>query len=133
VLRALLALSLCASVAHADGYRLRGRTPVVPDVTPRAKATICIDRDFIRRVIRKHMAAFARCYERLPEGGSQPSGSVTTRFVILADGRVSQPEASGLTPEVDACVARTLASIRFPRISGGGTVLVSYPFTFSTR
>jgi outer membrane biosynthesis protein TonB len=133
VLRVLLALSLCASAAHAGDYRLPGRTPRVPATAPRPQITICIDKDFIRRVVRRHQAAFAGCYERELRRAPRLAGTVTATFVILSDGRVASAEASGMTPGLDACVARAVAAIRFPRIVGGGSVRVNYPFAFSQR
>lgn len=131
MLRALFALSLCASVAHADGYRMREHTPAVPAPRTRPKATICIDPAIIRRVIRQHLAEISRCYERQLRRTPKLAATASTMFVVRADGRVVAPAVRGVPAELGACIANALAAVRFPKIPGGGTVSVSYPFTFS--
>jgi hypothetical protein len=133
VLRAMLALSLCASIAHADGYRMRERTPVVPSPVAGPKATICIDPAFLRRVIRRHLAEITGCYERQIRRTPKLAGTATARFVVLPDGQVVEAAVSGMTADLGACIARALEGIRCPRRTRGGAVTVSYPFTFSQR
>ena len=37
----------------------------------------------------------------------------------------------GLQADVDQCVVQTLRNLQFPAPTGGGTVEVTYPFTFA--
>lgn len=133
MLRATLALSLCASAAHADGYRMRDRTPMVPEPAAKPRATTCLDPEIIRRAIRQHRVEIGRCYERQLRRTPKLAGTATAMFVVRADGRVAPPAVRGMTAELGACIARALQGMRFPRIPGGGTITVSYPFTFSPR
>ncbi len=129
----MLALLLCAPVAHADGYRLRERTPMVPSPRVKPRATICIDPAIIRRVIRQHLPEISRCYERQLRRTPKLAGTATAMFVVRADGRVVQPAVRGMTAGLGACIARALEGVRFPPIPGGGTVTVSYPFMFAPQ
>ena len=51
-------------------------------------------------------------------------------FQIEASGHVESVVASGVSPEVEACVAGVIRSIEFPRAIGGGATQVNYPLTF---
>jgi hypothetical protein len=88
-----------------------------------------LDPAIIRRLIRRNINKIQYCYEQ--ELVAQPGleGRVNVRFSIGADGKVTQSTGSGMPP-VDACVAGVIAAIEFPRPTGGGVVMVNYPFIF---
>ena len=63
------------------------------------------------------------------------AGSVTVRFVIARDGRVSSSavkRSSMGNAAVESCVASRILRFHFPEPRGGGVVIVSYPFIFSS-
>jgi len=126
--RGLLASLLCSSLAQADGYRLRDRTPAVPSA-PRARF-ICRypDKSILQRVIRSNLSKVQRCYEQQLRFTPALAGTVVVQFQIGPDGRVSGATGSGMTANLSTCVAHAVTTFAFPRASDG--ITVSYPFTF---
>ena len=109
---------------------MRGRTDSAPTVSvgqPNAQGDL--DKAIIRRYMKRNLQKIQYCYEKELVAKPSLAGTVTVRFTINADGRVSRSSASGL-PVVDACVAAVVGAIEFPRPKGGGVVSVSYPFIF---
>ena len=86
-----------------------------------------LDKEVIRREIQKHLPKFSACYERALDKQPGRTGSVHVRFTILLDGSVAEVEAKGM-PAIDACVARAMTTVVFPKPPG--VVHVNYPFTF---
>lgn len=89
-----------------------------------------LDRNLIRRYIKRNLAKLSYCYEKALLVTPDLAGTVATRFVIGPRGTVTSVEASGVAPEVSACVAEVLRAIEFPKPRGGGQVEVTYPFDF---
>ena len=121
------------TIGHGYGSghgSMRGRVAAVPTVTIGAPMMMgALDKNIIRRYIRRNLEKITYCYEKELLGRPQLAGSVTTRFVIEADGRVSAVEASGFDEAVTACVKGVMAGIAFPP-TPGERVMVNYPFTF---
>jgi hypothetical protein len=88
-----------------------------------------LDPAIIRRSIRRNLSKIQYCYEKELLVTPGLEGRVDVRFSVGADGRVTQSTGSGMPP-VDACVAGVIATIEFPRPTGGSVVIVSYPFIF---
>lgn len=115
-------------------------------VPQRPRSGVRFDREKVRLVgglthqvvgeaIQRHYSRFKYCYER--ELGRAPNlyGKLVVHFAIDGTGRVEQADvlqSSLQDANVEACVLRTVRSIRFPAPRGGGEVLVSYPFLFHT-
>lgn len=54
---------------------------------------------------------------------------MTARFVINADGKVTQADAKGIgSDDLEHCLEARVRTWVFPAPRGGGTVVVSYPF-----
>ncbi|HWU86864.1 MAG TPA: AgmX/PglI C-terminal domain-containing protein [Kofleriaceae bacterium] len=89
-----------------------------------------LDPAIIRRYIKRNQAHIQYCYEK--ELASKPSlaGTVTVRFMIETNGRVTNARGAGM-PVVEDCVAKVIETIEFPKPKQGA-VNVSYPFVFST-
>jgi len=86
----------------------------------------------IRRIIHRRRPALRHCYERALATKPTLAGRVHIRFVIGSTGDVvSAAVTTGLDPAVDACVANLLRATKFPPPSGGGVLIVTYPFTFA--
>jgi outer membrane biosynthesis protein TonB len=86
----------------------------------------------IRRIIHRRRPALRHCYERALATKPTLAGRVHIRFVIGSTGDVvSAAVTTGLDPAVDACVANLLRATKFPLPSGGGVLIVTYPFTFA--
>ncbi len=85
----------------------------------------------IREVITSHIGEVRECYEMQLAVDRELQGRLTTRFVISPDGRVegaSSTYAGSVSMPVEQCVLRRLVHWRFPAPSGGGIVVVNYPF-----
>lgn len=116
------------------GCTLPGRDhkPRVPDPTiskPRVNGDI--DREIVRRYIRRQRDRIRYCYER--ELLTQPdlAGTVESSFLIDGNGAVVASTASGIGhSKVEKCVADIVKAISFPQPSGGSSVQVTYPFRF---
>lgn len=92
-----------------------------------------LPKEAIRRVVRKHLNAYRRCYEQRLLQDPALEGKVVVKFVIAATGLVSQASiARALDAEVDRCVKNVTIRLRFPKPAGGGIVIVTYPFVFRT-
>ncbi len=90
-----------------------------------------LDKDVIRRVIRRKLPRIRYCYEKALLKQPTLAGTVRATFVISPSGTVTQAEVKGFDALVDACIATTLRSMQFPKPRGGGSVTVRYPFTFA--
>jgi len=93
-----------------------------------------IDKSVIDRVVRQQLNGIRACYQRGLQLRPDLGGKVVARFVIGADGSVSEVTLRSSTlgePTVQACIQGRLAGMTFPAPPGGGIVIVSYPFVFS--
>lgn len=115
-----------------DGLRMHGHRSRVPK--PRIGTPSIVgdlDRNIIRRHIRRKLAQITYCYEKQLMVHPGLHGTVVTQFQISPVGTVLHMAATGLGESaVASCVGEVLATLRFPRPRGGGIVNVRYPFTF---
>lgn len=89
-----------------------------------------MDKSLIRRYIRRKLEAFTGCYEKQLLADSTLSGTVETDFLIDPTGHPRDIRATGVHPDVAACVATVISTIQFPLAKGGGSTQVHYPFSF---
>lgn len=113
------------------GHR-RARTPdVIPGVL---NVRGSLDREIIRRIIRRHINEVKYCYEQeLPKKPSL-NGRIVVQFMIAATGQVLTSMLQSSTMDniqVSACVVQAVKRWEFPKPMGGGMVIVSYPFNFT--
>jgi hypothetical protein len=114
------------------GGGMRSGPATVPQVKlGNASTTGDLDKNIIRRYIRRKLPDLEDCYVQRLLAEPALQGTVTTEFTINADGTTSAASASGLHPDVERCVVKVLESIVYPKPKGGGTVKVSYPFSFT--
>jgi hypothetical protein len=112
---------------------MRAAVAAVPTVTIGAPMVAgSLDRAIIRRYIRRRRDSIQYCYEKRLLASPKLTGTVTAHFTLNSgSGLVVTATADGLgDPELEACVAGVIKEIEFPRTEDGGTVQVSYPFTF---
>jgi hypothetical protein len=95
-----------------------------------ATATGDLDKNIIRRYIRRKIQRVKRCYESQLLEDPDLAGTVVVQFTIDANGTVVGASAGGLHEKVNTCVAGVIESIQFPKPKGGGVVSVRYPFLF---
>jgi TonB family protein len=114
---------------------LGGRRARAPDVVPgTASVRGALDKEIVRRIIRRHINEVRYCYEaellRRPTLG----GRVLVQFTVAASGQVV---ASGLqnstlgNHQVDRCIVEAVRRWDFPRPLDGSIVIVSYPFVLT--
>jgi TonB family protein len=94
-----------------------------------------LSRQVISGTIRKHIKQVKYCYEKELVRNPSLQGKVNVKFVIAANGKVSQASIIRSTvgnKPMQACIVNAVKRIRFPPPKGGGIVIVSYPFVFRT-
>jgi TonB family protein len=113
------------------------RAVSAPEVIP-GMATVrgSLDKDIIKRIIRRHINEVRYCYEQ--ELGKKPDleGRVAVQFVIGSDGTVTSSSVSSSTlgnPQVETCISSAVRRWKFPAVKGGGVVIVSYPFALRPK
>ena len=117
--------------AQVDGSTVAPR--VVPG-KPRVKGSL--DKEIIRRVVRQHRREVRYCYEKQLVKNPDLSGKISVNFMIGSTGAVKSAVVKGSTmasDEVGSCVAKKVRRWKFPEPKGGGVVVVTYPFVFSTK
>jgi metallo-beta-lactamase class B len=93
-----------------------------------------LDKEIIRRIIRRHVDEVKACYE--PQLALKPglAGRIMVQFTIAASGQVVSSVLQHSTmanEEVERCTVAAVRSWQFPKPIGGGVVIVSYPFVLS--
>ena len=118
--------------APQSGVRDHVPGSVVPGGRP-ARVAGALDKEIIRRVIRRHINDVKRIYERQLKTNPGLAGRLALRFTIGPDGRVAsvsvQNSSLGSAP-LERDLARAVGRWRFPAPAGGGVVHVSYPLVF---
>jgi hypothetical protein len=111
-----------------------------PSLPPRAEAADAgapkgwLDKEPIRRIIRRHMNAVRFCYQAGMGSPPYAQGRVATRFAINRDGKVRRSCLVSSTlgqPGGELCIINELLRWEFPKPEGGGWVVVDYPFVFT--
>ena len=111
---------------------LGGRRASAPEVVPgTAEVRGSLDKEIIRRIIRRHINEVKFCYERELVKNTNLVGRVMIQFTIAGTGNVvaSMVQASTMnSPPVEMCIAQAVRRWEFPKPQGGGIVVVTYPF-----
>jgi hypothetical protein len=90
-----------------------------------------LDKDAVRRVVRRHMNEVKYCYEAGLAKDPTLEGKVTIVLTIGPSGDVSTATVKDDTladASVGKCIAKAVARWTFPAPVGGGMVVVKYPF-----
>jgi FHA domain len=111
---------------------LGGRRAHAPDVVPgTAQVRGSLDKEIIRRIIRRHLNEVKFCYEKELMKKADLYGRVMIQFTISGTGQVVASVVQNSTmnnPSVEQCIAGAVRRWEFPKPQGGGIVIVSYPF-----
>ncbi|MFT7519771.1 MAG: hypothetical protein ACI9MC_001915, partial [Kiritimatiellia bacterium] len=94
-----------------------------------------LDRSLIDAVIKRHMNQIRYCYQRELTKNPNVKGKLVVKFVIAKDGSVSNANiksSSMKNGSVENCVVGRFMRMQFPKPKGGGIVIVSYPFIFTS-
>ena len=68
----------------------------------------------LEKIRTAYMPGLMRCYKKGLVDDASLGGKVKVAFTVTETGGVADPEASGLTKPVDACIASQMATWRFP-------------------
>jgi len=111
--------------------------PVIGSGTAEVRGSL--DRDVIRRVIRRHIHEVRHCYEVGLVNDPNLSGRVTVAFIVDATGAVSSASLADSTfvdssssGSVVECILAAVRRWQFPAPEGGAIVGVNYPFVLTT-
>jgi TonB family protein len=118
---------------RVGGLPGRGRL-ATPDVVVGAPVVRgSLDRDIVRRIVRRHVNEVRFCYEQALARSPALSGRVAVSFTIGGAGTVAAAMLASSTmghPGVEACVVAAVRRWVFPQPAGGGLVIATYPFNF---
>jgi len=116
----------------AKSGSLRGRKGGAPEVVPgTAEVRGALDKELIRRIIRRHLNEVKFCQERELVRGGRATGRIVLQFTIGGEGTVLASTIQSSTvgnPAIEQCMAQAVRRWEFPKPRGGGVVVVSYPF-----
>lgn len=93
-----------------------------------------VDKDAIRRTVRAHINEIRHCYNRGLTRDPNLRGRIAVRFSIGPVGKVVRAavvDNSLGDRDVGTCVSQAVRRWQFPRPSGGGSAMVTYPFSLS--
>jgi TonB family protein len=114
---------------------LGGRRARAPDVIPgQANVRGSLDKEIIRRIIRRHINEVKYCYEQELTRKADLGGRISVTFTIAATGQVVASVVQNSTMgnvRVEGCVVQAVRRWEFPKPLGGGIVIVTYPFNFT--
>jgi hypothetical protein len=116
------------------GGELRRHIPKPPSVVlgvVTAKGSL--DKEIIRRVVRLHMNEVKYCYDRELVRKAGLEGRISVQFIIAGTGQVITSVMQSTTMnniQVESCVVSAVKRWDFPKPTGGGIAIVSYPFNF---
>jgi TonB family protein len=107
------------------------RTRVPEVIASIATVRGSLDKDIIRRIVRRHLNEVRYCYDEGLARKPGLSGRLVVQFTIAPTGNVlasALASSSLASVPVEACVVNAVKRWAFPAPSGGGLVIVSYPF-----
>ena len=114
---------------------LGGRRAHAPDVIPgTANVRGSLDKEIIRRIIRRHINEVKYCYEQELLKKPELGGRILVQFTISAQGQVVTSVLQNSTmgnAKVENCTVQAVRRWEFPKPLGGGIVIVSYPFVLT--
>jgi len=114
---------------------LGGRRAHAPDVIPgQANVRGSLDKEIIRRIIRRHINEVKYCYEQELTKKPALGGRIMVQFTIAASGQVIASVLQNSTmgnAKVENCTVQAVRRWEFPKPLGGGIVIVSYPFVLT--
>jgi TonB family protein len=115
--------------------KLRTHKTITPDVLPGvASVRGTLDKDIIRRIVRRHINEVKYCYDQALARQPKLDGRMVAQFTIAGSGQVLASVVASSTlgsPTVEMCVTKAIMRWQFPAPDKGGLAIVSYPFQFS--
>lgn len=90
-----------------------------------------LDPDLIAAIVKRYGPQIQHCYEKGLVRNPKVRGKVTTHFTIAGNGTVISPKIVESTlgdAFTEKCILQKIATWKFPKPKGGGTVGVTWPF-----
>lgn len=112
----------------ATAMTRKAGVPTIETSTPNVKGNL--DRELIKRVIRRHINEIKFCYEKSLVRNPGIEGRAMVSFTIGTNGSVvaSSMQSSSLKhPETEACMVQAVRRWEFPKPQNG-IVMITYPF-----
>lgn len=136
-----IGLGSLGTIGHGSGRgygssadATRDRKSASPEVSfGVAEVRGSLDKEIVRRIIRRHANEVKFCQEREMVRGGASVGRLLVQFTIGPEGSVLASVVQSSTvgnPTLEQCVASAVRRWEFPKPRGGGVVVVTYPFTF---
>jgi hypothetical protein len=123
-----------AGYGPAAASRLAGRRATAPDfIAGQPVVRGSLDKDIIRRIIRRHVNEVKFCYEQELARHQDLAGRIAVNFTIAPTGQVAAAVVQSTTManvRVEGCLLGAVRRWEFPRPAGGGLVIATYPFNF---
>ena len=133
-------IGAAAGGGNGSGYGrgvggLGGRRAHAPDVIP-GQATVrgSLDKEIIRRVVRRHINEVRYCYEQALTKSPALGGRITVQFTIAPFGQVVASLLQSSTvgsAGVENCTVQAVRRWEFPKTLDGGPATVTYPFVLT--
>jgi TonB family protein len=120
---------------NGSRYGRGGRRAHAPDVIPgQAIVRGSLDKEIIRRIIRRHLNEVQYCYEQELTRTPTLGGRITVQFTIAPSGQVVASLLKNSTvgsTHVENCTVQAVRRWEFPRPLDGGSATVTYPFVLT--
>ena len=108
---------------------------VVPEVvTGPTQVQGSLDKEIIRRIIRRHINEVHYCYQQSLQRKPSLGGRIVLSFLILPQGTTTAVTPANDTvgdPALASCLVQAGRRWLYPAPQGGGIVKVSFPFVFT--
>lgn len=94
-----------------------------------------LDREAMDWVVKRHLNQVRYCYQRELNKTPDIQGKVVVKVEVAGDGTVTSAEIKSTTlknEQVENCLLGRFMRFQFPEIKGGGIVIASYPFIFTS-
>jgi len=112
------------------------RRTVIPGVVQGvASVRGSLDKEIVRRIVRLHMNEVKFCYDQELARSPALAGRISVQFSISPAGQVitSVMQSTSMdNARVENCVVNAVRRWEFPKPTGGGLVIVLYPFSFTS-
>lgn len=128
---ARLVLALFAVLGLAGGARAADTGPAAAPGVKQGS----LDKNVIAAVIKANLQDVERCYETALATNAKLAGKIVVEWTVESNGKVSGVSAVENTlgdPGAVKCITDRIGGWSFPAPSGGGVVVVHYPFQFAT-
>ncbi|HEY1558652.1 MAG TPA: AgmX/PglI C-terminal domain-containing protein [Kofleriaceae bacterium] len=119
---------------HAPELPSRGRITLGPVKTDDGRTTLT-PQLVLDKIQALYMAGLQRCYRKGLLGDAQLSGKLALVFTVDERGHVADPSATGVDPQVSACVTAQMSAWRFtePRARDGSPTDATFQVSLVLR